>query len=225
MNTQINLIDVGAYGGLNEIWTVHHYLIGQLLLIDPRFPGSVGSRCGGNLEMFPGVIFDIEGQRNFYQYQKKACNSLFRITDDIESIMGPGDYSRFKLIKTSTINCTRLDTILDTKSFTFDFLKVDTQGSDFNVVKSMGRYLTQLVGLQVELYFKNFYQDAILFEEANQFLTEAGFTCFGTIRKDSNLFNDFVYLKLDSLKIYKLELIKKLFGVTDASIPYSRTHN
>ena len=225
MNLQINLIDVGAYGGLNEIWTVHHYLIGQLLLIDPQFSKLSSQQCGGNLEIFPDIIFDIEGQREFYQYQKKACNSLFRITSNIEFIMGLGNYSRFKLTKTLIINCTRLDTILSSKLFTFDFLKIDAQGSDFNVIKSMGKYLNQLVGIQAEFYFKNFYENCILFNEANKFLIEAGFTCFGTIRKDNNLFNDFIYLKLDSPKIHKLALVKKLFGVTDESISYPRTHH
>lgn len=225
MSIQLNLIDVGAYGGLDALWSVHHYLINKLLLIDPRFPSKASSKCGGNLEIFSGTIFDVRGLRPFYHYNKQACDSLFKITSDIESILGPGDYSRFNLKKTSTLNCTRLDTLLHLKSFTFDFLKVDTQGSDFNILQSMGIYLNQLVGLQIELYFKPFYENSVLFEETNKFLMEAGFTCFGAIRKNSNLFNDFVYLKLDSPKVHKLGLIKKLFGVTNESIPYSRIRN
>jgi len=225
MSLQINLIDVGAFGGLNELWSVHHYLIDKLLLIDPRFPSGASSRCGGNLEIFSGAIYDVEGPRTFYHYEKQACDSLFRITSDLTSILGPGDYSRFKLKKTSTLNCTRLETLLHLKPFTFDFLKVDTQGADFNVLKSMSLYINQLVGLQIELYFKPFYEDSVLFEEANKFLVEAGFTCFGAIRKNSKLFNDLVYLKLDSPKVHKLGLIKKLFGVTNESVPYSRTCN
>jgi len=222
MSVYINLIDVGAYGGLSEVWIIHHYAIAKLLLIDPRFNPMVESKCGGLLEILPFAISDIEGKTNFYQYEKQACNSIFRIKDNPESIMGPGDYSRFKLQKITTVNCVRLDTIISKQSNSFDFLKVDTQGNDLNVVKSMGDYLKDLVGIQVELYLKSVYQDAPMFEDAHEFLSNHGFTCFGAIRKANKIFNDFVYLQLGSTKVQKLELIKKFFGVTDESIPYTK---
>ena len=56
-----------------------------------------------------------------------------------------------------------------------DFLSVDTQGSELEILQHAGKTLANCVGIQLEVSFVEFYKDQMLFGDINKFLVSQGF--------------------------------------------------
>lgn len=82
------------------------------------------------------------------------------------------DPSRFDVISTSTLTSHRLDDIGLTE---FDFLKIDTQGSELDILKGATSSLHSLIGLEIEVEFVKLYKKQPLFGEIVSFLNSRGF--------------------------------------------------
>ena len=211
----INLIDVGFSKGLCQPWITCYNAIDELMIIDP----FLDDNFGGKVHAHKSVIFDVEKTGTFYEYQKEQCSSVFEIDPIIanEVLLGFANnknLNRYELKKEHSLEFIRLDTLINRTQIKFDFLKSDTQGSDFNVVLSMGEELKRLTGIHIELYYKQFYKDAILFDEADKFLQSQGFVKVKSLRlKPNSVFDDFLYLNTSPPDSDKLNLIKHVYGV------------
>ena len=211
----INLIDVGFSRGLCQPWISWYHLINELMIIDP----FLKCNFGGKVHAYRNAISDVEKQGTFYEYQKEQCSSVFKINPAMASELlskssSHQDPCKYNLKKEHSVEFIRLDTLIHKAQLKFDFLKSDTQGSDFNVVLSMGDELKQLVGIHIELYYKQFYEGAVLFDTANEFLQSSGFTMIKSLRHKANgVFDDFLYLNESHPEIDKLKLVKHIYGV------------
>jgi len=209
MNSKINLIDVGFADGLTSPWIKNYHHLGNLLIVDPLLTNS---SYGGNIHYFNKAIFDKPGYKSFYIYRKNECSSLFKIADNVADLSNPKtDLSKYELVNTTNVECVRLDSILPNIPIEYDFIKVDTQGSDANVIYSLGKYLNSFVGMQVELYHKPFYSDSILFDEFHSFITSIGNWAGYQLKGGCDLFHNSLYLNLNTNKKDKLELIKYFY--------------
>lgn len=145
------------------------------------------------VNFFPFAI-DIENStKNFYINESgdkrcdignpHGCSSLYPFVDDVDesfkTIFGenrPSKFRNLEVIKTKTI---RLDSFLEELNFTGEivYLHCDAQGNDINVLKSLGKYLSNLkqgqieVAAQAELYknTQNTYKEAVDFLIQNRF--------------------------------------------------------
>ena len=209
MNSKINLIDVGFADRFISPWIKNYHHLGNLFIIDPLLANSYG----GDICHLNKAIFNKSGYRLFYIYRKKECSSLFKITNNVASLSNPKeDLSKYELINTINVECVRLDSVLPNIPIEYDFIKVDTQGSDANVIYSLGKYLNSFVGMQVELYHKPFYLSSILADEFHSFITSIGNWRGYQLKGGNDLFHNFLYLNLDTSKKDKLELIKRLYN-------------
>lgn len=96
-------------------------------------------------------IFNVAGQKDW------GCSSLHEFSDDL-NVTWP-NRSDFKVTKKINVMCTRLDTFIKNYNIgTIDYLWIDAQGNDFNVLKSLGKYIKNVqsgkceVSYTVELY-------------------------------------------------------------------------
>lgn len=211
----INLIDVGFSDGLHQPWITWYNCIDELMIIDP----FLESNFGGKVHAHKKIVSDIEKQGIFYEYKKGQCSSIFKINPIIADELllectSNQDPHKYDLKKEHSIEFIRLDTLINKTKLKFDFLKSDAQGSDFNVVLSMGEKLKQLVGIHIELYYKQFYCGATLFDKANKFLQSEGFTMVKSLRnKPNGVFDDFLYINTLHPDHDKLGLIKHIYKV------------
>ncbi len=213
----INIIDIGFYGGISEPWITNYSLVDNILISDPL----INYEFGGKIHVFKHVIFDEEGYRPFYIYKKEKCSSLFVINEElvrelmVSGILSP-NRAKYQLKSVRQEKCIRLDTLLSNENIniSFDAIKTDAQGSDFNIIISLGSHLQSLICLQIELYKKPFYKDSILFNEANPLLESLGFKLVRGLRnKENDLFDDFLYINYNTLKREKLDIIKHVYGI------------
>ena len=113
------------------------------------------------------------------------------------------------------MKCVRLDSVISKLKIDFDFIKIDTQGADFQVIKSLGEYLdTQIIAIQTELFYTELYKGITLFKDVDEFLKGHGFTKRKRVepRKDE-VWNNFLYVKKDDKKKRQIRLIKQIYNV------------
>jgi FkbM family methyltransferase len=209
VDVKINLIDIGSRGGFSSPWKNNSKHINYLLRCDPRNDENV---INESFSTYSYAISHIEGISDLYILKKQNNSSLFKPNFNIIE----GDRKNdFEIDQIKKIKCVRLDTILSNIKHEFDFLKVDAQGGDLSVIKSLGKYIDDIVAIHLEAYSVSMYEDIPLFNEINQYLVEKGFyNTNALIRKNKSLlFDDYLYIKKDEIKIEKKELIKRLYNI------------
>lgn len=171
---KFNLIDVGSEG-LSEIWKEEH--INHIITFDPLDSDGEKSLTPytGTRFHYPIAVFDVSGKKKFNICRKPQMSSLFE--PDIDSLeFHFGEIvSMFDVVDTIEVECRRLDSIINGIGTKFDFLKVDTQGTELNVLKSAGDLLSNFKGIQVECNHVPFYKEGALTDDINNFLESKGF--------------------------------------------------
>lgn len=222
---KINIIDVGCAGYMPEPWDKDNYgsSVGELLSVDllddeldyleTEFPGYILSK---------NIIFDKEEERPFYVCRRSRVSSLFKpnikklipYLEHLNRIRKPKVYhiSKYDIERIEQVKCVRFDTILDGLDINFDFLKVDTEGADFQVIKSLGEYLdTQIIAIHTELYFEELYEGIALFPEVNKFLYQHNFHLERRLNGVHPYWANFLYIRDDDSKREQIELIKDAY--------------
>jgi len=226
---KINFIDVGCAGYMPDPWSKEGYgkyidnvigfdlLDNELNYLDKEFP---------NNKVYKSIVFDQEEERFFYVCKSNRVSSLFKpnisllipYIRQLNNIRKPKKYfvDKYDIVEIKKTKCIRLDTILENLNMDFDFLKVDTEGADFNVIKSLGNYLDiQIIGIHTELYFKEMYKGIVLFDEVNNFLEDHNFYKVKKMDGVDNFWSNFLYIRNDDTKKEKIGLIKKAYQVED----------
>ena len=162
----------------------------------------------------------------------------------------PND-ERFEIVKTIPISSSQvqsLDTvILDRHLNDVDFLKLDTQGSELEILKGSEIILNHyLLGLKIEVEFIELYKNQALFSEIDLYLKEKGFQLIDLKRhfwkrksyshfmgKGQLIFGDALYFKnidmffhllsnnkiaLSKEKIIKFVILCLVYGMHDYAI-------
>jgi FkbM family methyltransferase len=92
--------------------------------------------------------FNIAGQSDW------GCSSLNKFENNLDQTW-PGR-TDFKITETIQVEVTRLDTFIEENKIShIDFLHCDTQGNDFKVLKSLGKFINILRAGSVEAFKQN----------------------------------------------------------------------
>lgn len=221
---KLNIIDVGCGQKIDVEWKKKK----NVELVDFFLGFDISSNVDSvkkrflNRIIYNCAVFDEEGTRPFYHCNYPRCSSLFRPDPDMvkyfvrKSRLGSHGHHRLDVKEIEDVKCMRLDTIISELNIDFDFIKIDTQGAEFQVIKSLGKYLnTQIVGMKVELFRKRLYQDIVLYPKVNKFLNNNGFVRVKKFNKN-RIDGDFLYLRKDfndDVKRDKIKLIKKIYKI------------
>lgn len=214
---KFNFIDVGSGGPLAKVWKEKY--INHILTFDPLDvdESRSKSRYTGKRFHYPVAVSDISGERDFYFCRKEKLSSLYE-TD--LSVVKKTCYRKafhlWEVIKVGKINCKRLDEIIKEIGIKFDFLKVDAQGADLDVIKSAGDYISDFKGIHIECSIVPLYKKAPLIDEIDSFLKSKNFVfakkLIDNVAK-SKAWVDCLYINKKISKEEK-QFIKNIYGVT-----------
>lgn len=213
---KINLIDVGASVNLISPWKQKN--INYVLSFDPIGDMSYIKKSKKNI-IYKCAIFDKEGFFPFYVCSKIINSSLFEPNFDfLFSYLKKypkKKRKRFDISEVKKIKCIRLDTIIKELKIDFDFIKIDVQGAEMNVLKSLGKYLNNsIVGIHIELHHKELYKGIFLYSEVNNFLKKQGFKKIKILdHRKSKIWNNFLYIRKDKNKINEIKIINGIYKV------------
>tara|TARA_B100000686_G_C16780398_1_gene971422 strand:- start:2089 stop:2835 length:747 start_codon:yes stop_codon:yes gene_type:complete len=109
------------------------------------------------------------------------------------SLLKPTPMLPHKIESKIKVDVYSLEYILDQLGFQdvegIRFVKTDTQGKDFDVVKSLGKYLPRVLALKCEHNVEDQYESSNSFEEFQEYMTQNGFQLVYNNGWDAHFFN------------------------------------
>jgi FkbM family methyltransferase len=172
------VVDVGASGGMSGKWpsigapihyvgfepdeTQHARLVAGS---DPKRETYIKMGVGG-----------AKGDVDFHVTRMQACSSVLHPNAEFVAPFRPTD---FEIERTIRIQVDTLDRLLeDAHVRKVDFLKLDTQGSELDILRGATETLRDVFAIDVEVEFQPLYQAQPLFGEVDRHLRGCGFECF-----------------------------------------------
>lgn len=188
-----------------------------MLGFDPLLSNSYKreiKKTGIKHKLFKKGVFSIKCKRKFYKLLKEDSSSFNIPNYVIMKKTKKNKVYKYRVKSIDFIRCIRLDTIIDDLKIDFDFVKIDVQGDEYNVIKSLGRYLyAQIVGICVEVNYIENYKDIILREKVDKMLNKHNFYLCKKIGIIPRVSGDYLYIRDDKKKKDKIKLIKKIYKV------------
>ncbi len=170
------VIDVGARNGVpSELAGLSEFLnyVGfdadqqecQRLMAER--PGDNGSH-----RVFPYFI-GREGTVDFHLYDDRGTSSSYEIAEEYSAVfLDPPPH----LERAIALSAIPLDDVVDREHLDFpDFLKLDTQGSELEILRGASHTLAQTSLIEVEVEFYPMYEGQPLFADVDSLLRSAGF--------------------------------------------------
>lgn len=129
-------------------------------------------------EHIPLAVWDTVGTATLYVTKYPECSSLYPPNDVVVDRLT--EYAeRHQLMKTVEVQTTTLDEFFKDKNPEIDFLQIDVQGGELNVLKGAERLLKKTVlSLFLEMNFLELYKNQPLFSDVDSYVRSHGFTLF-----------------------------------------------
>ena len=230
-NGIINFIDIGSLGRLPEPWFSNSRYIKNLLSFEPQEESSERK----NVIISSHALWSEDCKRPFYIYKglKGSGSSLFEqnfeyVNQNFETLKKSGPrhlantwHERSELLKVTECNCKTLDHILEELNlpFSFDFLKIDAQGAEYEILKGAENFLNNSCsGLQLELFNIPLYKGIKLMPEVTGLLKGYGYILVKKMpfHGTFNSQNDCIFIKQEVTENKKpiKDLILRIFSGT-----------
>lgn len=174
MDRDIVVVDIGCRWGFAEKFTRGGY---RVYGFDPDTEecNSLSRRYQSNsVSIVPVALAEGDGTRTLHVTQEPACSSLLRPDPKLTEVYPALRCAR--QVSSIEIEATSLDAWARKSGVPcIDFIKIDTQGSELEILKGATSTLQGVRCLEVEVEFNPIYLDQPLFSDVDQFLRKAGF--------------------------------------------------
>lgn len=177
----ITVIDIGCRWGFAEKFLDPQYQnLMKIYGFDPdveectRLEASYSHLPKGFISCIPLALAERLGRRNLYVTKEPACSSLHPPI-------------KFLSDKYPALECIELERVVsvEVKSLggwasanglkSLDYIKIDTQGSELEILRGAGDYLLATRCIDIEVEFNPIYEGQSLFWETDSFLRSKGF--------------------------------------------------
>lgn len=175
----LTLVDIGARDGVHHRWkAVEPWL--RLLAFEPDEAECqrLNAQAASPRETYlPTALSSQTERRPFHVTKVAGCSSL--LEPNWKFLRRFPDPARFEIQQTIMLPTDRLDHVLETVPYEVDFIKLDVQGAEMQVLQGAERALAETVfGLEVEVEFAELYRGRPLFAHIDEYLRQWGFILF-----------------------------------------------
>ena len=199
----ISLVDIGAAGGLQDRWKPFSRVVDLVAVEpDPRAKESLEKLETTSLHSLHRVNLPLASTTralDFYLCKHPRQSSVLK--PNAEHFAKYNDGHKWDVVKVETMNATTLDSLIVSK-LKPDFLKLDTQGSELDILKGSMKTLQSCLGLETEVEFREMYESQPLFGDLSKFLQGTGFEFI-----DFVAFGKWERSRTDGLRTFLGELI------------------
>ena len=239
--TNLTIVDVGAAGGLHDRWSHLKTSINSILFEpDPEEFKKLNLDQNNTSLVINSALSDQNKEVRFHVCKWQEVSSIYK--PNLKVLSKYQDADRFTVSKVITLQADSLNNLLEKERVTeVDFIKIDTQGSELELLQGASNFLDGIIGLEVEVEFIKIYQDQPLFPEVDRFIESHGFSLIDMKRtfwkrknaddgsnKGQLVYADALYLKepeqvMKSANLSKEKIIKSInlylvYGYVDLAI-------
>jgi FkbM family methyltransferase len=175
----LTIADVGAAMGPDSRWQVLGEKEVRFIVFEPDTRSQDKPLLNNNARClsFPTALSDRRGEQMLYLTSAPFASSIYRHNSDLlrSFLVWPWHEPAGE----ATVQVDTLQNCIDTHpDWQPDFLKVDTEGADLDVLRGAGRVIDSLLGLQVEVSFQRRHLGAPFFADIDVFLRDRGFVLY-----------------------------------------------
>ena len=173
-------LDVGSHHGETIKTFKKNFVIENILAFEPSKINfkilEKNYKDEHNIKLFNIAIGEKKGKINLQQHYDSESSTIVQIDQNTNYYKKKNFYLNFLNIKKNKfdlqqVEIDRLDNILKNEKIkSVDILKIDTEGYDFHVIKSMGDLLKNVKFIYFEHHFHNMLKKGYNFKEVNSFL-------------------------------------------------------
>jgi FkbM family methyltransferase len=175
MKDKLYLMDIGARGDIQSPFNKIENL--SLILVEPDPEESdnlikLYSNKAKDIKILPFALWSFRSILSLNLTKSPGASSVF--LPNRKFLNQFPDQNRFDIVKEYSVNSSTIDELYDEKYFDrIDFVKIDVQGSELNVLKGGKLFLkSNIIGIEVEVEFSELYVDQPLFSDIDKFIRE-----------------------------------------------------
>jgi FkbM family methyltransferase len=175
------VVDVGARGGFEEHWSMYK---DKVRLIG--FEADVKEcerlnklEAGTGKRFYPVALHQNEGRKTFYATAFPPSAGFYQ--PDMKQVGRFPDKEHLTVVNTLDLNTISFDKFANDELINYvDFIKLDTEGSELDILKGALSTLKKTVlGLSIEIWFQSWHIGQPVFSDMDLFLRSLGFRLFG----------------------------------------------
>ena len=175
-NKKLIGLDVGAQGGFNsdKFFPQKYNKFFRTILVDPLKDSLENVQSDHTI--YKGLWSSKESKKLFILKKRPGSSSMFEPNNKSFSIYGfkKKDYDLFKVTETKMVDCDTISSCLQSlKVNKLDFLKIDTQGSEFEILKGLNEYKPLLIKCEVQMF--PMYKNQTSWTEVTNLLNKLGY--------------------------------------------------
>ena len=155
-NEKLITLDAGAQGGFYNagIFSKRYNKFFEPVLVEP-IQSEAQKLIDQNYKVVPNALWSTNCNRKLYFLGKRpGSSSMFRPSKDGFDLYGfkKKDFSLFDISKEVDVKCTTIQESLNKLQIKqLDFLKIDTQGAELEILKGLGDYFPLLMKIETQI--------------------------------------------------------------------------
>jgi FkbM family methyltransferase len=184
------LVDVGGRGKpraeMLELAAYAHLVVFEPDLAEADRLGETLRLAGAwrGLTVVGAALAQTEGVSTLYLTVAPGMSSLLRPDPDVAAVSCIGDTLR--VVDTAVVNTMPLDLAAERYGFVeAHLLKLDTQGTELDILRGGERLLTSVLAVYVETLFLPFYRGQSVFADVDAHLRSRGFVLHSLARSEA----------------------------------------
>lgn len=194
---KLNYLDIGAANfRMPQEWAYFENSV-RPILFEPDLRSFEELKKQG-YSVYNVALGATKETKEFYLTRKPACSSVYK--PNMKYLSNFPNVDRWHIIKTLSMNVAPLDDL----NIDAHFIKIDTQGSELDILKGAKKTLSNVLGLEIEVSFHEIYENQPLFEDVKNFLKDLGFNFYDFI-------TEYRYNRLDLNRTGQLAFADALF--------------
>jgi FkbM family methyltransferase len=167
---QIDLLDVGSIGGVEPRWAKIKDSIGYVGF-EPDSRDEEEKKAGfKSHRIIPFALDSLSSRLKLNISRDVGKTSVYK--PNLEYLSQYPNSSRFETVTVEEVEAKTIDEI---EFENIDFIKLDIQGGELNALLGASKSLNSVLGIELEVEFKDLYLNQPLFGDVSKYLVEKGF--------------------------------------------------
>ena len=171
-NNKFFYLDIGAAEGTPKRWEIVDNIV-EKILIEPHPESAKELRDMGYTVIDKVLYSKTNVDLVFNHAKKKMCSSFF--DPNLSHLSKFSNSERFHIVEKTKYKASTLDDELRKVGIKPDFMKIDTEGTEIEILKGSTRSLNNILGIEIEGSFFQLRKNQPLVNDVSEFLSNAGF--------------------------------------------------